>query len=710
MKRKAFTLLEILLVIAAIGILAAIVIVAINPQRQLSQIRDSERTANLNALHSALDQYLIDEGEYPVGLTSQYQDVCDTGSNGVEEGSIESDCVDLRVLVPRYLAAIPNDRQTDTHTGYRAAIHPTNNNASLIAVASEITPNAINPIQVDAVGGIVTDIEHNGSMYRVHSFPNTGEYTFTIDAPGEVDVLVVGGGGSGGGRRGGGGGAGEVLEQQAVFLETGTQNIVVGAGGARKGRILNLDESGDNGGSSFFGDIEAIGGGGGGNRRTNGLDGGSGGGAGAEDYIGGGAVGSGLGFGGGDSFDARAGAGGGGAGAQGGDATGTGDRDAGDGGVGIDVSHFGTHIGLNGRLGGGGGGGEYNTDSGYPNATAGVGVDGGGVGQHENPIDSGCDVKHDGLDGTGGGGGGASGDGSHACGGAGGAGVVVVRYALYSTPSLSGSAQGGLVEALSAGGDDYLLHRFVESGTFEVLNDDVEVEYLIVAGGGGAGSDNAGGGGGGGVLSGTMMLSPGEYQIEVGQGGRDSGTGNADLQASGENSSAFELVAIGGGFGANGQSGARPPASGGSGGGGEGETSSSSLTLGAGGTPGQGFAGGNGGTSDHGGGGGGGAAEPGGDFDGTLGGSGGDGFLSAITGTSLMYGSGGGGGAENSIGGGSAGSFAGGGAGGGTSGGQPGNQGESAAPNTGGGGGGSSRTSSAGGSGGSGVVLIRYQL
>lgn len=278
---------------------------------------------------------------------------------------------------------------------------------------------------------------------------------------------------------------------------------------------------------------------------------------------------------------------------------------------------------------------------------------------------------------------------------------------LVTTTAATG---GDDVYNIAVGGTTYAVHQFSTVGSANfVLTSTKTVEYLIVGGGGAGGGRNGtgltsggGGGGAGGVLSGSVAsLSPGTYEIVVGDGGLATG----DAGGNGEDSSFNSFVAFGGGGGGTYSNDAK---SGGSGGGG-------GITRPGGtGTSGQGNNGGSGsgaGTSTYTGGGGGGAgsAGPNGAPD-SSGPTGGAGIASAITGTSLFYGGGGGGGAHDA--GGTLNRLGGlGGIGGGGTAGNP-ELPQSGATGTGGGGGGGTTQPTAGtiiaGDGGSGIVIIRY--
>lgn len=110
-KSSGFTLIEILVVIGIVAVLAAIVIVAINPARQFAQARNSQRQANVAVLLNAIGQRLADnKGVFAGGSpncpglnpTTDYR-IAKTSSSG-------SNDIDLSCLTPTYIpSALPYD-------------------------------------------------------------------------------------------------------------------------------------------------------------------------------------------------------------------------------------------------------------------------------------------------------------------------------------------------------------------------------------------------------------------------------------------------------------------------------------------------------------------------------------------------------------------------------------------------------------------------
>ena len=112
--QKGFTLIEILLVVAAIAILAGIVIVAINPGKQLGDTRNAQRRSDVTTILNAAYQYSIDNnGVLPAGITASSSEICVSGA---------ASCVgfiDLGVLAlnGKYLVGIPTEPQKQNAGG-----------------------------------------------------------------------------------------------------------------------------------------------------------------------------------------------------------------------------------------------------------------------------------------------------------------------------------------------------------------------------------------------------------------------------------------------------------------------------------------------------------------------------------------------------------------------------------------------------------------
>ena len=120
-QQAGFTLLEVLLVVAIIAILAGIVILAINPGKNLGDARNANRSNDVVTIIDGVYQYSVDNnGSLPSGITTTATEICATGASSC------TGLVDLSALATngKYLVSVPKDPQCTTvcaanGTGYK---------------------------------------------------------------------------------------------------------------------------------------------------------------------------------------------------------------------------------------------------------------------------------------------------------------------------------------------------------------------------------------------------------------------------------------------------------------------------------------------------------------------------------------------------------------------------------------------------------------
>ncbi|PIP65279.1 hypothetical protein COU77_01965 [Candidatus Peregrinibacteria bacterium CG10_big_fil_rev_8_21_14_0_10_49_16] len=131
--RRGFTLIEVLLVIGIIAILASIVIVAINPTRQLADARNADRRSDVNSILNAVYQYSIDNnGNLPSAITTTVTEICASGAASC------TGYADLSVLEATYLVSVPSDPSgpTSPETDY-TIVQDANGRVTVASTAAE---------------------------------------------------------------------------------------------------------------------------------------------------------------------------------------------------------------------------------------------------------------------------------------------------------------------------------------------------------------------------------------------------------------------------------------------------------------------------------------------------------------------------------------------------------------------------------------------
>jgi prepilin-type N-terminal cleavage/methylation domain-containing protein len=200
---QAFTLLELLLVIAVIAILAGIILFALNPAQRLEDANSAQTIAKSDDIRKAIEAYVIDHaGSMPTNLASLttygIYDICKAGQS--------TNCLNLDQLVTDgYLGSIPEDKDGSTTviSGYKLEYNPTKNNVQVyntdnfsdyVDDGATLTTGLVGYWKMDEnTGTTATDASGNGNTGTLTNGPTWtfGRYASAVNFDGVNDNIDI---------------------------------------------------------------------------------------------------------------------------------------------------------------------------------------------------------------------------------------------------------------------------------------------------------------------------------------------------------------------------------------------------------------------------------------------------------------------------------------------------------------------------------------